>query len=298
MATTYNVSVIPGKKENDFTITWLNKKTNKKDSFEQSAPEFSGGVLEIGKTLFHFLDGDAGHLKQALDEAAKAGESLQLYLNACQETADWPFELLAHDGSFLLPYKVHLVRSVSDWGKKKKQAAKNRPLKLLFMACSALDVDPELDFEKEEEAIFKVTEKLAVDMEVEDSGSLEGLQEQLEQTHYDVVHLSGHADINEEGVPFFIMEDETGYRRDVFPEELWKNALIENPPRLLFLSGCRTCETPRLEEKEESEENRAAVSFARLLVENYHVPAVLGWGRSVSDVQATLAEQMIYHELR
>lgn len=32
-------------------------------------------------------------------------------------------------------------------------------------------------------------------------------------------------------------------------------------------------------------------------MENYHVPAVLGWGRPVSDQQATLAENMIYHEL-
>jgi tetratricopeptide (TPR) repeat protein len=87
---------------------------------------------------------------------------------------------------------------------------------------------------------------------------------------------------------FFIMEDETGARQDVFPNKLWQEALIENPPRLLFLSGCRSGETPLTD---------AAVSFARVLVENHQVPAVLGWGRSVSDQQATIAEKMIYKEL-
>jgi hypothetical protein len=125
-------------------------------------------------------------------------------------------------------------------------------------------------------------------MEVEDSGSLEGLREQLEHQQYDVVHLSGHAGINKEGWPFFIMENETGFRRDVFPYELWEDALIENPPRLLFLSGCRTGEPA---------EAFAAASFARWLVEKRNVPAVLGWGRSVSDDQASHAEKMLYHEL-
>jgi tetratricopeptide (TPR) repeat protein len=123
---------------------------------------------------------------------------------------------------------------------------------------------------------------------VEDSGSLAGLREQLERGQYDVVHLSGHANIDEKGQPYFIMEDETGCARQVFPGDLWNEGLIENPPRLLFLSGCRTGEVP---------DKGAAVSFARMLVEKYNVPAVLGWGRSVSDDQAIHAEEMLYYEL-
>lgn len=167
-------------------------------------------------------------------------------------------------------------------------------MKLLFMACSALDVQPELDFEREEETIFRVIARLPVDMEVEDSGSLEGLREQLVREPFDVVHLSGHADIDPKGRPFFIMEDETGTMRTVSPGELWQEALIENPPRLLFLSGCRTGQTPGTPDTINS---GAAVSFARHLVEQFHVPAVLGWGRPVSDEQAIHAEQVLYHEL-
>jgi tetratricopeptide (TPR) repeat protein len=244
--------------------------------------------LPIGNLLFRLLDGEGGHLYRALDEAAKQSEPLLLHLRACQAFADLPFELLALDSNFLLPARIHLIRRVSDWGEQKALTPEDRPLKLLFMACSALDVKPELAFEKEEETIFQVTKNLAIDMEVEDSGSLEGLQEKLEREAYDVVHLSGHADIDKNGDPFFVMEDETGYHRNVTSNKLWQEALNENPPRLLFLSGCRTGQTP---------EGLAASSFAQQLVQRHQLPAVLGWGRSVADDQATRAEQIIYHEL-
>jgi tetratricopeptide (TPR) repeat protein len=301
MPVIYNITIESTEKENHFHIVWHNPKTNTIDFFDQCAeitPEeihqlwqLAHHQLPIGEKLFRFLDGDSRHFKRALDQAHQQGESLQVYLRACQQTADWPFELLAENSTFLLPQRLHLVRTVSDWGTEKKVIPKNRPLKLLFMACSALDVQPELDFEQEEEVIFQITEKLAIDMEVEDSGSLEGLHSHLEQKLYDVVHLSGHANINEKGHPYFIMEDKTGHEHQVFPDELWSDALIENPPRLLFLSGCRTGETP------DSTGNTAAVSFSRVLVESYNVPAVLGWGRSVSDEQAIHAEKMLFHEL-
>ena len=50
-----------------------------------------------------------------------------------------------------------------------------RPLRLLLMACSPLDVEPVLEFEREEAMIFEATRKPAVELEVEESGSLQGL---------------------------------------------------------------------------------------------------------------------------
>jgi tetratricopeptide (TPR) repeat protein len=303
MAIIYKVTIEQAEKEagkeNRFRITWYSIEANTEDFFEQSAREIIQdetwrlwqnplNQLNIGRKLFHFLDGDSRHLQRALEEASQQGESLHLHLYTCSQAADWPFELLAQQDTFLLPYRLHLVRRVSDWGAARDLLPQNRQLKLLFMACSALDVEPELDFEQEEEAIFHITEKLPINMEVEDSGSLAGLREQLEREQYDVVHLSGHADIDKHGLPYFIMEDETGYGHKVFPDDLWNEGLIENPPRLLFLSGCRTGEAP---------DKGAAVSFARMLVENHNLPAVLGWGRSVADQQATHAEKFLYHEL-
>jgi tetratricopeptide (TPR) repeat protein/GTPase SAR1 family protein len=299
MPVIYNVNIEPTGKENQYRITWHNIEANTEDFFEQSAavimPDKIGWLwqqpqhqLDIGRKLFRFLDGDSRYLQRALDDASQKGESLQVNLRTCQQTADWPFELLTKDNTFLLPQRLHLVRYVSDWGIEKKIHPQERPLKLLFMTSTARDVMPELDFEQEEEAIFQITENLIIDMEIEDSGSLEGLRSHLEQEQYDVVHLSGHAGIDKSGHPYFVMEDETGYQHNVYPDELWNKALIENPPRLLFLSGCRTGETP---------DNSAAFSFAHLLVEKYHVPAVLGWGRSVVEKQANHATRMLLREL-
>ncbi|RIK77658.1 hypothetical protein DCC62_09130 [candidate division KSB1 bacterium] len=297
MTVIYTVNI--DRNANGYKITWRNLAAQTENSFTQSDHILTREEVErlwlipkhhhaLGQKLFRFLDGDARHLTRSLEEAAKLSEPLTLYLRAAKELADWPFELLAQEAAFLLSGRLHLLRQVSDWGAHKTSTPANRPLQLLFMACSALDVEPELDFEREEETIFRVTEKLAIDMEVEDSGSLAGLREQLVREAYDVVHLSGHADIDKKGQPFFIMETETGQAQIVTPAELWREALIENPPALLFLSGCRTGETPA---------EQAATSFAQHLVEQFHVPGVLSWGRSVSDQQATIAEQMIYREL-
>ncbi len=297
----YNVTIHTAEKENRFLVTWHNPETNTEDSFEREAeitPEESGDLwrdprlqLPIGQKLFRFLDGDDRCFQDLLRQAHRRAESIHIRLSTCRETADWPFELLAQDNEFLLPNRLHLDRYVSDWGVEKEILPRDRPLKLLFMACSALDVKPVLDYEREEEAIYEITKDLVIDMEVEDSGSLEGLRRRLEREEYDIVHLSGHADIDDRGQPYFIMENETGRRRNVSPDELWRDALIENPPRLLLLSGCRTGETP------DGPGGNVAVSFSRLLVENYHVPAVLGWGRAVSDNQAIHAQKELFHEL-
>lgn len=302
MATIYTIRINVKEKENRFHIEWYQGMEEKLlGSFLFAAeitdedirelwqyPEYQ---LDIGNKLFRFLDGDSRYLMLALADANKQGEQLQLHLWALKQVMDWPFELLAQKEAFLIPYRVHLVRQVSDWGKNKILLPQKRPLKLLFMACSALDVEPEIHFEKEEEAIFRITENLPMEIDVEDSGSLAGLRRKLTHDKYDVVHLSGHADIDEEGNPFFIMEDEMGKPFRVSPDELWKEALVENPPLLLFLSGCRTGEVPSLPHID------AARSFIQELVEKHRIPWGLGWSRFVSDEQAALMAEMLYYDL-
>ncbi|UCH95620.1 MAG: tetratricopeptide repeat protein [Candidatus Aminicenantes bacterium] len=302
MTIIYKITITPAEKEKTFRITWFNPDDGTEDSFNQSLRGINPGEMaahwshfnyqiSIGEKIFHFLDGDSRHLSRALDQSRQQGQPLHLQLCTCNEVADWPFELLANAGSFLLPQQVHLARCESNWGEKRNITPQDRPLKLLFMACSPVDVEPELDFEKEEETIFKITDKLPLHMEVEDSGSLEGLCTRIMQESYDaydVIHISGHADIDENGKPYFMMEDETGHGEMVSPEMLWHEALSSYPPNLLFLSGCRTGQAV---------DTKAAVSFARQLIEKYHVPAVLGWGRPVDDEQATFMEKIIYHNL-
>jgi hypothetical protein len=74
---------------------------------------------------------------------------------------------------------------------KKEVYPASQPLRVLFMACSPLDIQPVLDFEKEEEIILDVTRDLPVDMDVEETGSLQGLHKCLETNEYDVIHLTG-----------------------------------------------------------------------------------------------------------
>ncbi|HLP48578.1 MAG TPA: CHAT domain-containing protein, partial [Candidatus Kapabacteria bacterium] len=293
----YYVTVDKTGKENICQVTWANKE-NIIHSFEQStsgiAPEEMEWMwkdrrnqLKTGEKLFHFLDGHDHHLQQALKEAINHSENLQIHLTTCRETANWPFEILAQKGSFLLPKHVHLVRLIPVQESIKELPPQSRHLKLLFMACSPLDVQTELDFEQEEDGIFKAAEKLAVDMDIEDTGSLAGLREKLEQQTYDIVHLSGYAGIDKKGQPFFIMESETGYREEIPAAKLWHEGLKANPPRMLFLSGSSTGDAPGEIEN----------VFARILVEKYHIPAVLGWGRWISDSEANKAAEIIYKDL-
>lgn len=300
----YYVSIEQTEIQNRFRITWKNTKNNTAHSFEQDidiTPEEKQWLWQlprhrriIGEKLFAFLDGEEHCFHKALEHADREDKTLLLNLHTCKAADDWPFEVLAKNGIFLLLKDLHLVRCVSGLTETKVVLPGNRLLKLMFMACSVKDAQPELDFEKEEDAIFQITESLFIDMDVEDSGSLEGLSSKLGQEEYDVVHLSGHAGIDKNGKPYFVMEDDTGGEHQVSPAQLWSKALIKNQPRLVVLSGCRTAESPGLPNMSL---NEAESSFARLLVEKYNVPAVLGWGRKVNDEQAILAGKMLFHEL-
>lgn len=297
----YNVTIKPLEKENLLNITWHKPETGTVDSFDQSAEitqeeaqwlwQLPRHRLIIGKKLFRFLDGESHHFQQALEYALQKGDSLLVNLHTCKGAHDWPFELIAKSNEFLLLKYVHLVRRVSDRGIERKISPLDRPLKLLFMACSPVDVNPDLDFEREEEAIFHITEKLAIEMEVENSGSLKGLSRKLENDKYDVVHISGYFGIDKKGRTFLVMEDETGNSHRVFTDELWNNALIANPPRLLFLSGSLSGKSPDMSG------NIEEVSFARLLVEKYNIPAVLGWGGPVNNAQAIDAAKHFFNRL-
>jgi tetratricopeptide (TPR) repeat protein len=301
MAVIYGVTVEPTGKENIFRITWHKQGSDIIDSFEGAAEVVSEEIhrfwhqsryqMDIGRKLFRFLDGEARHLHRALQKAGQQGKPLQLHLYPCNQILDWPFELLVEDSIFLVPHMLHLVWCVSEWTSRKKILPANRPLKLLFMASSPLDVELAFDFEKEEETIFKITENLAINVNVADSGSLESLRRQLEQDRYDVVHLSGHSNIDRKEVPYFIMEDETGHGQRVYPPRLWQEALIENPPRLLILSGSISRKKPG--NPGSSELN----SFGLKMVESYGVPALMVWGEPITEKETVYAAKVLYHEL-
>ena len=165
-----------------------------------------------------------------------------------------------------------------------------RPLRILFMACSPEDVLPVLNFEQEEARILQGTEKYSIFLHVEESGSLAGLQEQIEASdagYFDVVHLSGHAGIDDKThEPVFYMEDLSGQCDKVSPDRL---ATVFNDceqyPRVLFLSGCRT-----------GEAQDHSQAFSERMV-TLGLPVVLGWALPVNDAAATEAACYFYEKL-
>jgi len=127
-------------------------------------------------------------------------------------------------------------------------------------------------------------EKLPVDLTIEDSSNLEGIREALlENEIFDVVHITGHSGHDEELGPIFYMESEIGKLEKVTPVMLWE-ALKDNLPRVLFLSGCSTGKSDKVNEAE---------SFAFQMVEK-GIPTVLGWGLPVSDTGATFLTMALY----
>ncbi|MCU0288030.1 MAG: CHAT domain-containing protein, partial [Acidobacteria bacterium] len=299
----YDVRIVLESEENLFLITWLETERKKQKTFTRNLNdpvkemlphwEKRKNQLVVGQALFYFLDGDDRYFTQALDRAFKERRKLQLNLRTCKEIADWPFELLANEGEFLLLKKVFLVRQVSDRGCESKVVQGNRPLRILFMAADPIigGIESGLEYVKEEEAIFKITTGLPVQLEIEDSGSLKGLQKRLVNKYYDIVHLSGHGNIDEKNHPFFYMEDDTGVGYRTYPKMLFNEALIENRPRLLFMSDCSSSQMSG------TSSPVLVISFVLRMVEGFEIPAVLGWGRPVDDIQANLAGEIVYGEL-
>jgi len=130
MSIIYQVKISPAGEEKLFNISWIDRQNREEKSFTQPASEITADELErlwqnpqlqleMGRKLYRFLDGGSRFLERALLEAGHQGDRLILLLCSCNETSDWPFELLFQN-SFLSTQQLHLVRCVSDWGKAKE----------------------------------------------------------------------------------------------------------------------------------------------------------------------------------
>ncbi|AFZ00644.1 tetratricopeptide repeat protein [Calothrix sp. PCC 6303] len=254
-----------------------------------------------GRRLFNWLDGNERWLSRAIGECR--GQELVVAIKAEQQLTHLPWEVL-HDGTEFLINRVNPVVVPVRWveGNGVTQELETRALRVLFMATSPVDVEPVLDFEGEEAKILEATQATnsPVELRVEESGSTSGLKRvwsrYSDHNIFDVFHLSGHASINEDGVPCFITEDETGKsfyietetgkRFGTTAEEL-AGVLQFRFPKLVFLSGCRTGESVK---------NGTLPSMAEALI-GHGATAVLGWGRPVMDTSATMAAAQLYGKL-
>jgi len=244
---------------------------------------------QIGQRLYNCLDGNDRVFQSALDSCKR--ETIVLAIAASERLANLPWELL-HDGTKFLVERhppIVPVRWVADREQLSMQNdPKNRFLNVLLMATSPRGVEPPLDFEAEEGQILKATEKKrSLCLTVEESGNLQELGELIEdyeQDYFDVVHLTGHATIEDER-PYFLTETELGDRADSSAEEI-ASVLQFQSPKLIFLSGCRTGYS----------KSNAVPSMAEELLKQ-GATAVLSWGDRVKDDDASAAAATFYQSL-
>lgn len=244
-----------------------------------------------GQALYNWLDKSDRILANALREPHPQG--LIIAIATDKGLAHLPWELL-HDGHSFLVEKtppIIPVRWVSN-GKAITTAnsPQNRPLNVLFMATSPLGVTPELDYEGEEGKILQATARTPIDLRVEESGCLTELRNVVQDCgrgYFDIFHLTGHA-THEDKKPYFLTEDEYGNRVDSSAGAI-AEAITDTHnslPPLIFLSGCRTGYSS----------DGVVPSMAEELL-NMGATAVLGWGQTVRDTDATAAASKLYWEL-
>ena len=124
---------------------------------------------------------------------------------------------------------------------------------------------------------------------VEESGCLKELRyliDSHDKGYFDILHLTGHATINDNGEPRFCTETETGKNYPASGQDI-ANSFKFRLPKLLFLSGCRTGQRGK---------SGSVPSLAEELLD-FGAKAVLGWGKKVGDGDATAAAAALYKSL-
>ena len=248
----------------------------------------SAALRDLGEMLFNFLDGDERWFSQAL--ADPRGVTVRIV--AAQRLRHLPWELVVRDGSYLavsesaplLP--VRAASSISTLGA--VVAPRNRSLRVLFMAGAPEGVEPVLSYEAEEAGILEATADTGTELVVEESGTVEGLRftaDSYGPGYFDVLHVSGHATMDE-GTPKFLMENELGGPAWVSADQIAR-AMDGQWPRLVFVSGSLTGG---------ASDTGTIPSMSESLVQA-GAPAVLGWALPVGDASATVFASRLYQDL-
>ena len=240
-------------------------------------------LLALGRELFDWLDGDQEWMRAVVSAHAREGEGPLVVELATGSRPDdharlfleAPWELLA-DGDGHLALREPGFCPARRIGTPAKPPEPDRSrLSAVFMAAQPRNTESKLSYEVEEDAILTATQGLGMALTVEESGARGFLARTVAEERPDLVHISCHGG-NEPG-PVLILEDEKGGRDDATPETL-SRAMGRRPPRLVFLSACLTA-APRTG-------TELVGSFASDMI-GRGIRAVLGWGGSVGDAEAT-----------
>jgi tetratricopeptide (TPR) repeat protein len=255
---------------------------------------------QLGLSLYHLLDGPERALQRRVDSSRSSGQPLHLIIrlrSSDRKALDrhpalrWQLQLLTSpsDGPLSLMPGVTLSVQLGEVEPSQPVLVPGGRLQVLFMAYSPWDTQPVLDYEAEEERILTqlapFVEERRLLLRVAEEGTLAELRRRLMRRPYDIVHLTGHGVVTDKG-PRLVMEDETGARDDISPEQLLKVLKDGRKlPRLVVISSCHS-----------AEQSDDLPSLAAELIQG-GIPCVVGWTRPVLDKLATEAAAELYHRL-
>ncbi|MCP4691548.1 MAG: CHAT domain-containing protein, partial [Desulfobacterales bacterium] len=245
-------------------------------------------LLNIGREMFRWLDGDEGWIGRLL-ESATPPFFIEFSVPARPDPdglafLEVPWELMADETGHLAadPYIIYCpVRRIGKRGEPGEPSEFR--LSTVFMAAAPRGGDSPLRYEEEESAILDAAGSIGMDLTVEESGAPVLLADCLAREHpVDVLHISCHG-TNSPG-PLLMLETEEGDKAPAGPGAL-SRSLGGATPRLLFISACMT-----------SEPDAFLNSFSSEMIRR-GAPSVLGWGGSVGDVEATRFASGLYQRL-
>ncbi|MGH9839797.1 MAG: CHAT domain-containing protein [Blastocatellia bacterium] len=150
-------------------------------------------LAALGRRLYEWLDGPTERWLAGLRDHPQGTVAC---IDVAQRLHHLPWELLFADGGYLCGNAARPFTPLRLTERTRRDLA--RANRVLFMACSAQDVRPLLSYEREEMGILESARLHDIELVVEESGSLGGLHELAQRDgpdYFDVLHLTGHADV-------------------------------------------------------------------------------------------------------
>lgn len=158
------------------------------------------------------------------------------------------------------------------------------PLRILFLTSAPEDQAP-LDLEREEDLVLRSTEGLRgeVIVHIAEVGTFDELRRLVGRVKPQVIHLSGHGNINSTGEGVFAFETEEGETDLKTAEQIATAVARGSSVRLFVLNACKSAQA-------------GVAGICRALVAA-GVPHALGWAASVEDRVASRFTTTLYGEL-
>jgi tetratricopeptide (TPR) repeat protein/Mrp family chromosome partitioning ATPase len=158
------------------------------------------------------------------------------------------------------------------------------PLRIVFLASAPLGL-PQLDFEREEDAMLRATSRLGEDVVVyiSDTGTFDELGDLVASIRPHIVHLSGHGSVDASGRGSFAFEDERGHMDAREAADLATQIFRGSSVRCVVLNACET--------------SQAAASGLCQTLTAAGVPHAIGWAAPVVDARATDFTEALYRRL-